>query len=167
MSEINQDQASQALGNLQNLMRGSLNSNDESSESDDFSRLQEMLVDPEVLRMRERMTKVEHYIPEIDKLRERFDRIEQEFEDLLGIRAKLEELENNVKKLEDGFDNPKDIIKLFLPIMSKIMNRQLNEFKQEIVQAIVPIIKESQEDHRKLSIRVVGVDPENEDNLNN
>ncbi len=182
MSEINQDQTSPALGSLESLLLGSLNANqnsdqdsDQDSESDDFSRLQEMLVDPEVLRMRERMSNVEHYIPEIEKLRERLDLIEKkyvdkEFEASLEIRKKLEKIETNVKKvtkIEGYFDQPKDLIKLFLPIMSKIMNRQLNEFKKEIVQALVPIIKESQEEHRKLSIRVVGVNPETEDNLNN
>jgi predicted HTH domain antitoxin len=47
--------------------------------------------------------------------------------------------------------------------MSNIVNRQLREFKKEIIQEIVPIIKQYQEEQRKLSIRVVGVSAENQD----
>jgi len=164
MSESNQDQTGNPLGNLENIILGSLNSHSD-AEGDDFSRLQEMLVDPEVLRMRERMSRVESHLPEVVKMKEKFTRIEQQFDDLSALKAQLEQLESDFKQFEES-PTPKDIIKLIVPIMSKIMNRQLNQFKQEILEAIVPIVEEYQQNQRQLSIRVVGIDPESGDPVN-
>ena len=67
MSE-KQDQTSEPFGNLGNLL-GSLNSNQD-SQPDDFNRLQEMLVDPELLKMRDRVvnleTKIQDALTKID-----------------------------------------------------------------------------------------------------
>jgi hypothetical protein len=163
MSE-NQDRPSEALENLEQMLLGSLNADGAGSESgDDFNRLQEMLVDPELLKMRDRVFKIEQEITDVIEMREKIQHLEEGFDALEDIRYQVEQLERYFKQLDNKIDRPKDIIKVIIPIMSNIVNRQLREFKKEIIQEIVPIIKQYQEEQRKLSIRVVGVSAENQD----
>lgn len=159
----NQDRQSEALENLEQMLLGSLNAEgSDSSSGDDFNRLQEMLVDPELLKMRDRVLKLEQKIPDIIEISEKINQIEEDFSALVDIRERVEQLEQYLKQLENQIAQPKDIIKVILPIMSKIVNRQLREFKKELLQEIVPIVKEYQGEQRKLSIRVVGLSSDNQ-----
>ena len=157
----NQEQPSEALENLEQMLLGSVNADPDSG--NDFNRLQEMLVDPELLKMRDRVLKLEQKIPGVLGLSEKVEQIEEDFDALGDIPHQVEQLEQYLKQIENQIDRPKDIIKVIIPIMSNIVNRQLREFKKELIQEIVPIVKQYQEEQRKLSIRVVGRSSDNPD----
>lgn len=162
----NEDQQSEALENLEQMLLGSLNSNQD-GEGNEFNRLQEMLVDPELLKMRDRVLKVEQKLPELIQLSEQVKQLGENSEEILSLKNQVKNLEKEFQQFEGKFHDSKDMIKIILPIVSKIMNRQLNQFKEEIIQAIVPLIEQHQQNQRSLSIRVVGLNPENQDELNN
>jgi hypothetical protein len=93
MSE-NQDRPSEALENLEQMLLGSLNADGAGSESgDDFNRLQEMLVDPELLKMRDRVFKIEQEITDVIEMREKIQHLEEGFDALEDIRYQVEQLE--------------------------------------------------------------------------
>jgi hypothetical protein len=194
MSEFNQKPKSDALENLENMILESFNYHQKEKE-DEFNRLQEILVDPELLKMRDRMVEAEKEISGISPMREKINRLEKDIKDisiipqqLESVKAKIQEIqggnlnnnldtiiakikeiqalkiaerlvaiEANIKIIEDNLVNSKDIVKIIVPILSSFVNRQLNQFKEEIVNEITAIIKHEQEERKKISICVRGI----------
>jgi hypothetical protein len=80
--------------------------------------------------------------------------------EITEFRERIGKLETQYKKIENRND-AQDFVEMFLPLMSKLLNRKLAKLKQEIVGELAPLIErlvEEQYDRDKtLSIRVVGI----------
>jgi hypothetical protein len=93
MTEANNED----LGNLEEFLLGTLNS---SSHTDDgFERLQELLVKPEIIRMRNQVARLEEELPQVLKVRDRVAEMEQEFPKVLGMHERLSQLEQEFPEL--------------------------------------------------------------------
>jgi hypothetical protein len=112
--------SSNDLGGLGEILLGG------SGSSNEFDLLQEILVKPEMIEFRERISQLE---------------------------KKVNQLENN--------NQAQEFAEIFLPLISKLLNRKLAKLKQEIVGELSPLIErliEEQYDQEKnLSIRVIGI----------
>lgn len=175
MSELNHNPKSDALENLENIIIENLNFT-QGGKEDDFNRLQEILVDPELLTMRDRILEVERKLPEIFTNRDRINVLDKKIAGISQIREQLESLESKIQEIpaeticqqlatiqstleeiQGKIDNNKDIVKILIPIISNLMQRQFTQFKQELFQEIILTIKSQQEQHKNLSIRVTGI----------
>lgn len=80
--------------------------------------------------------------------------------EITEFRERIGKLETQYQKIESRND-AQDFVEIFLPLMSKLLNRKLAKLKQEIVGELAPLIErlvEEQYDQEKnLSIRVVGI----------
>lgn len=186
MTELNQNPKSDALENLENIIIENLNFNQGGMEND-FNRLQEILVDPELLTMRDRILEVEKKLPEIftnrdrinlldkkiaaiSQLREQLQSLESKIQDIPGDRIfqQLATIQSTLEEIQSKIDNNKDIVKIIIPIISNLMQRQftqfkqeffqeITQFKQELFQEIILTMKSQQEEQKNLSIRVTGI----------
>jgi hypothetical protein len=175
MSELNHNPKSDALENLENIILENLNFT-QGGKEDDFNRLQEILVDPELLTIRDRMSEVERKVTEIFTNRDRINVLDQKIAAISGIREQLESLEakiqdipadkicqqlatiqSTIEEIQGKIDNNKDIVKIIIPIISNLMQRQFTQFKQELFQEIILTIKSQQEEHKNLSIQIKGM----------
>lgn len=175
MSELNQNPKSDALENLENIIIENLNFT-QGGKEDDFNRLQEILVDPELLTMRDRILEVERKLPEIftnrdrinvldkkiaaiSQIREQLASLESKIQDIPGdtIYQQLATIQSTLEEIKGKIDNNKDIVKIIIPIISNLMQRQFTQFKQELFQEMIIAIKSQQEEQKNLSIRVTGI----------
>lgn len=163
------------LGSLEDILLESLKSQDnQGDEHDGFERLQELLVKPEVVRMRNQIASIEKKLPEVARIRKQVDNLEQKLPELLEIRDKVDDLErklpelleiqDRVDSLEQKFidlasqiDEPKELTKIILSLISELINRKFDELKEEMLEALTSITKEKPEQDTTLSIRLVGI----------
>lgn len=111
---------------------------------------------PELIKLRDRVAKIEQDSPELIELRERVAKIEQEFPEILELRDRIAKIEQEFVDLESQLDKSQELTELMMPMFSKLLERKLSEFKEEIVEAIAHIVKEQAEKDKTLSIRVLG-----------
>jgi hypothetical protein len=175
MSELNQNPKSDALENLENIIIENLNFT-QGVKEDDFNRLQEILVDPELLTMRDRILEVERKLPEIFTNRDRINVLDKKIgaisqisDQLQSLEAKIQDIPGDpisqqlatiqatLEEIQSKIDNNKDIVKIIIPIISNLMQRQFTQFKQELFQEMILTIKSQQEEQKNLSIRVTGI----------
>lgn len=154
------DRDSEGLPNLEDILLGTLNVQNEGG--DEFSRLQELLVKPDILKMRNQIAKLEEKFPEIVNIRERVNKLEEELPEIAILSNRVTNLEKEVVDLESQIDEPKELIKIVLSLISELLNRKLAKLKTEILEEIVPLIQEQSQQEQTLSIRVSGInrDPE-------
>jgi hypothetical protein len=80
--------------------------------------------------------------------------------EMIEFRERIGNLEQKYDRIENRNDAQK-IAEVFLPLMSKLLNRKLAKLKNEIVGELTPLLErlvEEQYDREKnLSIRVVGI----------
>lgn len=80
--------------------------------------------------------------------------------EMIEFRERIGQLEHKCATLESRND-AEEFARIFLPLMSKLLNRKLAKLKQEIVSELTPLLErliEEQYDREKhLSIRVVGI----------
>ncbi|MCP2727522.1 hypothetical protein [Limnofasciculus baicalensis] len=151
---------SEGLPNLEDILLGTLNAQNEGG--DEFSRLQELLVKPDILRMRQQISKLEEKFPEIVNIRDRVNKLEEELPEIAILSNRVTNLEKEVVDLESQIDEPKELIKIVLSLISELLNHKLAKLKAEILEEIVPLIQEQSQQEQTLSIRVSGInrDPE-------
>lgn len=159
MTQAN-NQDSERLSNLEDILLGTLNAQNEGG--DEFSRLQELLVKPDILKMRNQIAKLEEKFPEIVNIRDRVNKLEEELPEIGILSNRVTNLEKEVVDLESQIDEPKELIKIVLSLISELLNRKLAKLKAEILEEIVPLIEEQLQQEQTLSIRVSGInrDPE-------
>jgi Tfp pilus assembly protein PilO len=163
------------LAGLEDILLETLKSQDnESNQHNGFERLQELLVKPEVVRMRNQIANLEKKLPEVASLRKQVNNLEQKLPELLEIRDKVANLEqqlpelleirDKVDDLERKFidlanqiDEPKELTKMILSLISELINRKFDEFKEEIFEVLTSIKKEEPEQDTTLSIRLIGL----------
>ena len=154
---------SKGLKNLEDILLGTLNAINEDSNAkndtgNEFDRLQELLVKPDILRMRNQIAQIEEKFPEIVTIRDRVNKLEEELPEIASLSNRVANLENEVVDLESQIDEPKEMMKILLPLISELLNRKLVKLKEELLEEIVPMIKELSQQEQTLSIRVSGVD---------
>lgn len=154
------DRDSEGFPNLEDILLGTLNPQNDGG--DEFSRLQELLVKPDILKMRNQIAKLEEKFPEIANIRDRVNKIEEELPEIAKLSNRLTNLEKEIVDLEAQLDEPKELIKIVLSLISELLNLKLGKLKAEILEEIVPLIEEQLQQEQTLSIRVSGInqDPE-------
>ena len=146
------------LVGLEDILLETLKSQDnESNQHDGFERLQELLVKPEVVRMRNQIANLEKKLPEVASLRKQVNNLEQKLPELLEIRDKVDDLERKFIDLANQIDEPKELTKMILSLISELINRKFDEFKEEIFEVLTSIKKEEPEQDTTLSIRLIGL----------
>ena len=146
------------LAGLEDILLETLKSQDnESNQHDGFERLQELLVKPEVVRMRNQIANLEKKLPEVASLRKQVNNLEQKLPELLEIRDKVDDLERKFIDLANQIDEPKELTKMILSLISELINRKFDEFKEEIFEVLTSIKKEEPEQDTTLSIRLIGL----------
>ncbi len=150
------DRDSDGLPNLEDILLGTLNAQNEGG--DEFSRLQELLVKPDILKMRNQIAKLEEKFPEIVNIRDRVNKLEEELPEIAILSNRVTNLEKEVVDLENQIDEPKELIKIVLSLISELLTRKLAKLKSEILEEIVPLIEEQLQQEQTLSIRVSGID---------
>lgn len=90
MAEANNEE----LGNLEEFLLNSLSSS--TNADDGYERLQELLIKPEMIRIRDQVARLEKELPPILKVRDRVVELEQEFPKLLGMQDRIAGLEQEI-----------------------------------------------------------------------
>jgi hypothetical protein len=90
MTETNNEN----LGSLEEFLLGNLNAT--GNADDGYERLQELLIKPEMIRIRDQVARLEKELPQILKVRARVVELEQEFPKLLGMQDRLSGLEQEI-----------------------------------------------------------------------
>ncbi|NET33036.1 MAG: hypothetical protein F6K19_13625 [Cyanothece sp. SIO1E1] len=149
-SDANTTDEEKVLGQLQSLLTGGVSNPEydaptslpaeaaapsapeEVPEEGRFNLLQDILVRPELVEFRDRITKIEYKVTKVE--------------------YRTADLERKTLDLEGQLDRSDELVKALLPLVTELLNHKLAEFKQEIVEAIAPLIEE-----REISIRVTGL----------
>lgn len=148
----------QFFGSLQNAAAQSETTSDSSSASlggtgDEFSRLQELLVKPEILRMRDQVARLEKALPEVLNMRDQVKAIEEEFPKVLTMGDRLSTVEAEIPvihELQAQIDALQGQFPEILEMREKVdrIEQRFREFgaklnqNEELVQLILPAISQ-------------------------
>jgi hypothetical protein len=81
--------------------------------------------------------------------------------EVVELQDRMAKAEQKLGEVERQMFDPQDLVKLMLPLISKLLDRKLAKLKTEILETIEPmvdrIVEVQNEQHNALSIRVIGV----------
>ncbi|HBE20175.1 MAG TPA: hypothetical protein DEG17_04290 [Cyanobacteria bacterium UBA11149] len=150
------DRNSKPLNNLEDILLETFNTQNDGG-GDEFSRLQELLVKPDILKMRQQIAQLEGKFPEIDNIRDRVSKLEEELPEIVNLGKRVTNLEKEVVDLDSQIDERNELIKIVLSLISELLNRKLGKLKTELLSEIVPLIEKQLQQEQTLSIRVSGI----------
>lgn len=120
---------------------------------DEFSRLQELLVKPEILRMRDQVARLEKALPEVLNMRDQVKAIEVEFPKVLKMGDRLSTVEAEISVIQELKAQINALQEQFpevLEMREKVdrIEQQFREFgtklnqNEELVQLLLPSISQ-------------------------
>lgn len=150
------DRNSKPLNSLEDILLGTFSAQNDGG-GDEFSRLQELLVKPDILQMRQQIAQLEGKFPEIDNIRDRVSKLEAELPEIAHLGKRVSNLEKEVVDLDSQIEERNELIKIVLSLISELLNRKLAKLKTELLSEIVPLIEKQLQQEQTLSIRVSGI----------